>query len=288
MGKYVYKNKECMEKMHHFYDKAMASLEVDYKEYYVKTSFGRTHIVIYGDRKKKPIITLHGGNGINPLNIRLFLPLLTEYCIIAPDVIGMPGKSAPFRNLNTWKDDYGIWLTQILDRMHIRKTMFVVSSYGSAMLLSLAKIHPERITKSVLLVPSGIAHGPLFPMLKNMLVPFINYYIKPSKKNLKSILHSMFSEGDQLWYEFMDLMMSCYKMELRPPREFTKKDLERFQTPVFVIASPEDIFFPDYKVFSKAREIFSGELKEMRISGKHLPSQDTMEKVCSEIVLYGK
>lgn len=49
------------------------------------------------------IFMIHGGNGISPLNIKLFLPLLKEYCMIAPDVIGMPGKSEPYRNLNTVK-----------------------------------------------------------------------------------------------------------------------------------------------------------------------------------------
>ena len=30
MGKFVYKNKECMDKMHEFYDKALNSLNMNY------------------------------------------------------------------------------------------------------------------------------------------------------------------------------------------------------------------------------------------------------------------
>ena len=73
MGKFVYRNEDCICKMHAFYDKSMASLNVDYTDFYIQTSFGKTHIVDIGDKNKKPLFTLHGGNGINPLNIR-FIP----------------------------------------------------------------------------------------------------------------------------------------------------------------------------------------------------------------------
>ncbi len=91
-GKFVYKNEDGMKKMHEFYDKTLASLDVPYSEDYFDTSFGKTHSLIVGNPEKPRICTIHGGNGITTLNLKLFLPLLQEYCIIAPDVIGMPGK----------------------------------------------------------------------------------------------------------------------------------------------------------------------------------------------------
>ena len=42
-GKFVYKNIESMRKMHDFYDRTLASLNVPYIENNIKTSFGRTH-----------------------------------------------------------------------------------------------------------------------------------------------------------------------------------------------------------------------------------------------------
>lgn len=72
---------------------------------------------------------LHGGNGISPLNIRIFIPLLKEYCVIAPDVIGMLGKSEPYRNLNTNKDDYGLWLGEVMDNMNLLFHPIVLQCY---------------------------------------------------------------------------------------------------------------------------------------------------------------
>ena len=97
MGKFVYKNKECMDKMHEFYDKALNSLNINYEKQYIGTTFGKTHVLIIGDTKKRKMITLHGGNGISPLNIRIFIPLLEEYCIIAPDVAYSGITAHPFQ-----------------------------------------------------------------------------------------------------------------------------------------------------------------------------------------------
>ncbi len=118
-GIFVYKNENCMKRMHEFYDKTLASLDVPYIEDYIETSFWKTHCLMVGDPGKPRICTIHGGNGITTLNLKLFLPLLSEFCIIAPDVVGMPGKSAPHRNISSRKDEYGLWIKEILDHYDV-------------------------------------------------------------------------------------------------------------------------------------------------------------------------
>lgn len=284
MKKTVYKNEEYQGQMHKFYDEVLKSLNAEYVESYFDTSYGKTHILIIGDQKKQKIFTLHGGNGLNPLNIRIFEPLLENYCIIAPDVIGMPGKSSPYRTLNSNRDDYGLWITEIMNNLHIESIMFVVSSYSSAMMLSLAKIQPKRISKAVLLVPSGITHGPLIPIIRRMALPFLKYYVYPSPKSLNGIMETMVTSGDDVWRSFLHLMMSGYKMEMRPPREYKPSELSDFKAPILIAASTDDVFFPADKVFKKADKLFEGTIDKMYITGKHLPAKETMLKVCKEII----
>ncbi len=282
-GKFVYKNEDCMRKMYEFYDKSLASLGVPYSEDYFDTSFGKTHCLLVGAPQKTRICTLHGGNGITPLNLKLFLPLLEEYCIIAPDVIGMPGKSVPYRNISSKKDEYGLWIKEVLDYYKEERISFVVSSYSSAMFLSFAKMYPENVRSAVLLVPSGIAHGPILPMIGKMVVPFIKYSFAPSKKTLDTVIESMGGNGDSEWREFFDIMMSSYKMEMRPPREYKKNEMISLNAPLMIIASEKDIFFPAGRVFRKAREIFAGPVTTVEIDSKHLPSNETMADVCEQM-----
>ena len=279
-GKFVYKNEDSMKKIHGFYDKTLASLDVPYSETCFDTSFGKTHCLLVGNPEMPRICTIHGGNGITTLNLKLFLPLLEEYSIIAPDVIGMPGKSDPYRNINSKKDEYGLWIKEVLEHYKEERISFVVSSYSSAMFLSFAKRYPEMVRSALLLVPSGIAHGPILPMMGKMVVPFMKYYFSPSEKTLNAVIESMGGKGDPVWREFFDIMMSSYKMEMRPPREYKKREIMPFKAPLLIVASENDIFFPASRVFRKAREIFAGSVTTVEIDSKHLPSEETMNDVC--------
>ncbi len=279
MGKFVYKNQESLNTMCAFYEKTLAALGVPYSEDYFETSFGKTHCLLVGDKDKPRICTIHGGNGITTLNLKLFLPLLKDFSILAQDVIGMPGKSEPYRNISSRKDEYGFWINEVLNHYGEEKISFIVSSYSSAMFLSFAWRFPEKVRSALLLVPSGIAHGPILPMIGKMVVPFIKYYSKPSEKTLDAVIETMGGKGDETWREFFDLMMSSYKMEMKPPKEYSKKELASFKAPLLIIASPNDIFFPADKVFSKAKKIFSGPVTTAEIDSKHLPSDEVMVEV---------
>lgn len=286
VSKFVYRNKVSMEKIHELYDRTLYSLNVKCEEVYLNTSYGKTHILILGNSSKEKLITLHGGNGMNPLNIKLFKPLLEKYCIIAPDVIGMPGKSDPYRTLSSSREDYGVWINEIMKLMDLNEALFVVSSYSAAMMLSLAKIHPERIKKAVLLVPSGIAHGPIFSIISKMMIPFMKYYIHATQDNLRGIMHTMITDEDEEWEEFLHLMMSGYKMEMRAPKEYKAQELSSFLAPVLVIASKNDVFFPAEKVFLRLPELFKGSIDTITIEDRHLPSKQTMVELCSDILSF--
>ena len=42
-GKFVYKTENALQRMHDFYDKTLANLQVPFSEDYFETSFGKTH-----------------------------------------------------------------------------------------------------------------------------------------------------------------------------------------------------------------------------------------------------
>lgn len=258
---YVYNDKTSEKKICDFYDKVLRELNIDYEEHYIETSFGKTHILIAGDKSKPPIFTLHGGNGINPLNLKLFLPLIKDFCIYAPDVIGMPGKSYPYR-MNPKNDDYGLWLNEIIEKLDMVSVPFVVSSYSSAMMLSLAKVHPEKILKAVLLVPSGISHGPIMPIIQKQMIPFITYAINPTRKRLQKTFEPMMTEEDEVWYEFFNLILTSYKMELRSPREFKRSEMLNFNAPLFIIPARQDIFFPQNRYCQRQKKFSDAALKK--------------------------
>ena len=57
------------------------------------------------------------------------------------------------------------------------------------------------------------------------------------------VIETLGGESDDIRREFFDLMMSCYKMELKGPKEYRKEELNSFEAPLLIIASGKDIFF---------------------------------------------
>ena len=77
-------------------------------------------------------------------------------------------------------------------------------------------------------------------------------------------------------------------MEMRPPREYKKREMISFKAPLLIIASEKDIFFPAGRVFRRAREIFAGPVTTIEIDSKHLPSDETMVDVCKRTIEFLK
>ena len=48
----------------------------------------------------------------------------------------------------------------------------------------------------MLLNPSGIAHGPVLPMMGKMVVPFLKYYLRPTEKTLDTVMETMGGKDD--------------------------------------------------------------------------------------------
>ena len=119
-----------------------------------------------------------------------------------------------------------------------------------------------------------------------MSLPMMKYYFAPSERTLSGIMDIMSSQDDEQMTKFFDLMMSAYKMEMRPPKEYKKKELKDFHAPVMIFASDEDIFFPANRVFPRAKRLLAERPVLCRIKGNHLPSEKTMASVCRWIYAF--
>jgi pimeloyl-ACP methyl ester carboxylesterase len=252
-------------------------LEIPFEEKTLPTRYGTTHVVVTGPKEAMPLITLHGGNGNTPLNLSLFLPLTRKYRVYAPDTIGQPGKSAQ-RRISTRDNSLGYWVIDILDALKMDQAAFVTSSYSAGILLQVACLAPERISRAALHVPSGIAHGSLLPIVTKLMLPWMMYRLRPSQAGLQKAFLPMMTELNEEFLAYTDMMLRHYKMVMEPPREMKEDEIKGLQVPVLVIAAKKDIFFPASKVIPRARRLF-GNLEVDEIEGNHLSSRKTLEYV---------
>ncbi|MCL2657312.1 MAG: alpha/beta fold hydrolase [Betaproteobacteria bacterium] len=111
-----------------------------------------------GEGMGDPILLIHGsGPGVTAwANWRGIIPVLSEKArVIAPDMLGFGYSQCPAHLKLTppvWVES----LIVLLDALKIKKVSVVGNSFGGAIALALAKAHPERVNRLVLMGTAGI------------------------------------------------------------------------------------------------------------------------------------
>jgi pimeloyl-ACP methyl ester carboxylesterase len=136
--------------------------------------------------------------------------------VIVPELWGM-GRSAKPRgrySLDRWVDQ----LIDLLDQLHIQRTVVLGHSMGGAVAVRLVRRHPERVTRLLLVAPLGFGARrkvrfirlAVFPGVAPVLMRFRRFRI-PTKEEMLERAHRRFGgrisqEGALAWAESAVLM----------------------------------------------------------------------------------
>ena len=171
--KTIYKTPAGREAVLRLYDAQLKKLGRPYADLYVDTSFGKTHLVETGNPSGPPLLIFHGGNSTTAYNLLLCKFLLEDFHVFAVDIVGHPGKSAE-RSLSPRGYAYGKWAAEVIDGLGFSKIRCFGGSFGGGVLAKLMCVSPEKIERSVLVVPSGV-HNALPVGSARMLIPLLKY-----------------------------------------------------------------------------------------------------------------
>lgn len=243
--------------IHALYDKHLAQTGIATESRMVPTRFGTTHVLLAGPESGPPLVLLHGGNTINPTTLWWIKPLMAKYRVYAPDTLGHPGKSAPVR-LSPRDDSYGQWLVDVLNALQLSQPSVIAGSYGAGILLRTAAFAPQRISKAVAMIPSGLVSIPWRTMLFDLLAPLIAYRLAPSHARLLKVLRPMFLENPipEDVIEITQAVFQYVRVEPEMPRNVTKAELQNFTAPILVLAAEHDRLFPAKRVVERANQVF--------------------------------
>lgn len=126
----IYKSTKGREKSLELYDRQLSILGNSFSDIYVKTSFGKTHIVETGGI---PLLVFHGCNSTSAYNLLMCQFLLKDFHIYAVDILGHPGKSDEVC-LSHRGYDYGKWASEVIDRLGYDKIACFGGSFGGDVL----------------------------------------------------------------------------------------------------------------------------------------------------------
>lgn len=137
------------------YESIMMRWPVPYSTRHVEISFGRIHILEWGNPENPPLVLLHGSSS----NAAMWMGDAIEYGrrfhAMAIDMPGECGLSEALRPAFTGEAQSG-WMRETIDALGLSRFRLVGLSLGGWVALQFACRWPEHVERLGLLCPSGI------------------------------------------------------------------------------------------------------------------------------------
>lgn len=216
----------------------------------VGTRHGDTFVMATGDPAAPPLVLLHGASS----NMATWLGEVAEYSrdfqVFAVDLPGEPGKSA--QNRPPWTGPaYAEWLEDLLGGLGIGKVSLVGLSLGGWAAMKFAAMHPERVSKLVVLAPGGVAPIRLSFLLRAIPLSMLGRRGVEAANRL--VLGRQPIHPDAI--EFMNLVLTHVRPRLEGLPLLTDTELRRLTMPTLVIAGAQDALLPSAKTAARMKQL---------------------------------
>jgi pimeloyl-ACP methyl ester carboxylesterase len=209
----------------------------------IATRLGETHVVTCGPADAPALILLHGA-GFNSVTwMGDATSWSKHFRVVAVDVIGHPGFSAPVRPEYD-SDSYATWLDDVLHALGVVRASFIGLSLGGWIALDYAIRRPERVERLVLLAPAGVARERM-SMLKIVLVilPLTmlgRWGRRRAQRLMLGDYHEPSSAAEKAVAEFYALISKSFRQNLTKPTHFSDAQLARVKCPTLVLVGAKD------------------------------------------------
>ncbi|GAB4518971.1 MAG: carboxylesterase [Anaerolineae bacterium] len=246
-----------------WYDRTLATLEVPYQSQYVMTRYGETHVLTAGCSTHPPLVLLHGTN-VSALGWKhQIAQFADDYYVIAPDVIGFAGRSAPVR-LPYAGNGYAHWLLDVLDALGVEQTILMGSSGGGYFALKPAILAPERVLGLILINPCGIARfrypyemARFSPVMD--LAGLIGRGLLATPRMARLLVKEHLAPGmtpDDETVEMAYLLVKYFK-RYHPPGPLPLTELRRVTMPVLLLVGAYEPFLHTPSLIRRAQHTFA-------------------------------
>lgn len=271
--KSLYKSIQAKTAIMSLYEEKLKSLQIDYKEIDINTTFGRTRVIKTGNENGKIIVLFHGINAGAPLTLEAVKDLRKDYLLYAIDTIGQATMSDEKR-INILDNSYALWSEEVLRLLSINEAIFIGISYGAYILQKLVTYKPEIVKKCIFVVPSGLVNGKAGASITKLTFPLIRFLITKKDAHLKKFTKAFVPEEDDFMFRLQKAILTGVNMDYRRPILLEEKDVKNFTSPVYMIVADNDIFFPGHEATERAKKIFKN-FKEVHVlkNCKHMPSK---------------
>lgn len=273
-----------------WYEATLTRISVPYRRAVVPTRFGDTHLITAGSADQSPVVLLHGTN-VNALVWRAQIAEFAQHFhVVAPDIIGFAGQSAPVR-LPYAGDGYAWWLLDVLNELRIDRVVLIGSSAGGYFALKPAALTPERFAGLVLMNPCGFDHFrvpyTLFELqaVTDLVGWFGRRFIatQQTARQMVRLGTSPQTVPDDETVEMALLLVRHYR-RYRPPTPLSSCELRRVTMPVLLLLSEYERFLNIRQVIRRAEQILPRLQTHIIANAGHDMNKEQPAKVMTTIL----
>jgi pimeloyl-ACP methyl ester carboxylesterase len=265
------------------YNQKLKDLNINYQYQNVKTSFGKTNIIIVGDGSKPPILIVHGSNGCAPIALETYSGLEVHFQVFAVDVLAQPNKSSETR-LSMKNDDYGKWLHEVIDNLKLKNATLAGFSFGGLVILKALEFKDSNIKRVFLTAPAYLVNGNPLKALFKVFIPMKRYIKTKKVKFVERFLNELFTEKDTFAIEFLSKVFLHFKMDFLPVPVIKTQAAKSIKTSITLIAAKNDLMFPGEKMIKRANKIFPSLKKTILLEkSKHVQNSDDNKRIVNLI-----
>jgi len=205
------------------------------------TREGDTFVLASGPVEAPPVLALHGSMS----NASAWLPQIAALAphlrVLAVDMIGEPGLSAPARP-RLGSEAYARWLDDVLGGLGLSQVAMLGVSLGGWLAVDYATRRPGRVTRLALLTPAGIGRHKVEVLAQAILLRHFGDWGR--RRTLRLAIGGTRFDGDEqaaALGEFALLAAEHFKPRMEPIPTFDDDTLGRLTMPVLAIAGGRDL-----------------------------------------------
>ena len=246
----IYKSEAGYREIMAFYNAVLARWPQPCETLRLPTRHGETYVIASGKQDAPPLVLLHGAAS----NAVSWIGDATQYSqhfrVYAVDLLGEAGKSAA--NRLPWDGPgYAEWLGDVLDGLKIEQVNLLGLSQGGWTALRFATLHPELVSKLVLLTPGGVVNARTSFLLKAIFYSMFGAW--GGEKINQIVLGKDPMHPDAV--RFMNLIMRHFKSRIEKEYLFTDEELKHLTMPVLLLGGSADALFPVEKAAERLQRL---------------------------------
>ncbi|HAA54597.1 MAG TPA: hypothetical protein DCE42_07555 [Myxococcales bacterium] len=255
----LFRNDAAKEAYMNAYNEVLATWDIPYEEQFIETDFGQTYALITGPKDAPPLFLLHGLGSSSIIWSANIDVLSRHYRVYALDIIADFGRSIPTRS--PWKrTHYTDWLLGVLDALNIEQAHFMGVSFGGWVSINMAREHPERVSRIVLLAPAATFLRVSMPFLLGGAPMWVNPSLKYANRFMR---WSAANHEDEAYQQYMEALIQQFYLgwkhsTLRPrvvPGVFSDRVLKRIHTPTLFMIGDKDKIYDPQKAVQRAEQL---------------------------------